>query len=749
MIPGTIAGITAIMSFFEELKRRNVFRMAVLYVVATWLLLQVTDVLSSLLNLPRWAGSLVVMLLVLGFPIMLMVSWVYEMTPDGLRREKEIDHSEAVSSETGRKINTLIIVLLVLAIAAVALDRLLPEAATIVDAPMSEPVAAVVEDSPLDRSIAVLPFANRSAREEDRFFVDGIHDDILTQLAHIDSLTVISRTSVEKFRGTTQSMKEIGDVLGVTNILEGGVQRAGDRVRINMQLIDAETDSHLWAEIYDRELTTANIFGIQSEISTAIADALKATLSREEQDRLEAVPTENLAALEAYFLGKQSMAIPTGESLKDAVRYFEQAIDLDPEFALAYLSIAESYFSQTDNGNLSPQEVHTLEGPFIDKALALDGQLAGAFSALGRHLLYEGDSVGAETAYRRSLELGTNDARTHHQYSLFLRLYGKYEDGLRYIQKAAQLDPLSPVIQTNIGTVLFALGRPEEAIVQMKKTIEMDSAYAVGYWSIGGVYWTEFGQFDEAMAWFMQGLERNPGNTKITAWIGLLYLDLGDEAEAERWITAALDSARNDSFSLWAQEMLLLYQGEDSKARESAKKVLQKDPGWKFSLANLGMQDMLAGNADDARSRYEEQFPDLLDDDNPQIDRSNVDAAINLGAIMASLGQSPRAQLLLDKSLDYAESTSMPRLHWYPIAYGIPQQVQIFAMQGETEKALQALRQAVDRGWRAFWWYWLQHDPKLDSIRDEPEFQAIVREIKADMTAQLLRVRAIEASGEL
>lgn len=735
------------MSFFEELRRRNVIRMAALYIIVAWLSLQVTDVLSSLLTLPDWAGSLVVMLLVLGFPLILMVSWVYEMTPEGLRRETDVDRSQSISDETGRKINILIIVLLVLAIAAVALDRLLPETAAVADALITEPVDAAAEEPAPDRSVAVLPFANRSARAEDRFFVDGIHDDILTQLAHIGSLTVISRTSVEKFRGTTQSIKEIGDALNVRHILEGGVQRAGDRVRINMQLIDVATDNHLWAETYDRELTTANIFGIQSEISTAIAEALKAILSLEERDKLNAVPTENMAALEAYFLGKQSMANKTGESLTDAARYFEQAIDLDPGFALAYVGQADSFLAQTDNGNLSPQDAHTLAGPLIDKALELDDQLAGAFSALGQHLMYAGDSVGAETAYQRSLELGTNSASTHHQYSMFLRLYGQYEEGLRHIQEAAQLDPLSPVIQTNIGTVLFALGRPEEAIVQFKKTIEMDTAYPPPYWSIGGVYWTEYGQLAEALSWFKQSLDRNPGNTKITAWIGLLYLDLGDEAEAERWISAALDRTPDDSFSIWAREMLLLYQGESLKARGYAHKVLRQDSGWALSLANLANQDVLAGFAADASARYGEQFPELLDDENPQINRSNVDAAINLGLIMTELEQPARAKLLLDRSLEYAESTSMPKLHWYPIAYGIPQQVQIYALQGETEKALQALRQAVDRGWRALWWYWLEHDPKLQSLRDEPEFQTIVREIKADMAAQLARVRALETGG--
>jgi len=740
------------MSFFEELKRRNVFRMAVLYLVAAWLLLQITDVLSSVLRLPDWSGSFVFMLLALGFPLMLMVSWVYEMTPDGIKRDKDVDHSEPFSIETARKINTLTIVLLVMAIVTVGLDRLLPETTTIVDAPTTEPADKVTVESSAtdlapDRSIAVLPFANRSAREEDRFFVDGIHDDILTQLANIGSLTVISRTSVEKFRNTTLSMEEIGDVLGVKNILEGGVQRAGDRVRINMQLIDVMTDDHLWAATYDRELTSANIFGIQSEISTAIAEALRAALSPEEQDKLKAVPTENLAALEAYFLGKQSMAKRTGEALADAVEHFARAVELDPEFALAYVGQADSYIAQADNGNLSPKEVFDFAKPFIDEALELDDQSAEAFAALGSILLDIGDYDTAETAFQRALELGPNYATGHHRYSLFLRSSGRYDEGLTHIQKAVQLDPLSSVIRTNVGTVLSALGQPEEAISQFKRAIELNPEFPAAYWSIGGIYWTHYGQLDEALSWFKQGLDRNPGNTKAMVWLGLLHLDLGDKAEAERLINEAIERAPDDSFSIWAKEMLLLSQGENSEARKYANRVLQQDPVWALSLANLRSQGVATGTAADARSRYEDLFPNLLGDDNPRIDRSNVDAAINLGAILASLGDLERAQLLLDKSLEYAESTTMPRLHWYPIAYGIPQQVQIYALQGETGKALQALRQAVDSGWRALWWYWLEHDPKLDSIRDEAEFLAIVAEIEADMAAQLTRVRAMETSG--
>jgi len=704
----------------------------------------VTDVLASLLPLPKWAGSLVVLLLVLGFPITLIASWVYEMTPEGLKLEKDVNRSQSVSHETGRKINTLIIVLLVVAIAVVAVDRLLPETATVTDAPIVDPESTAAENQAPDRSVAVLPFANRSAREGDSFFVDGIHDDILTQLARIDSLTVISRTSVEKFRDTTQSMKEIGDVLGVKNILEGGVQRAGDRVRINVQLIDVSTDDSLWAQTYDRALTTANIFGIQSEISTAIAEALRATLSPEEQDRLKGVPTQNLAALEAYFLGKQSLAKRTGAALADAVDYFEKAIELDPDFALAYVGQATSYELQTDNGNLSPNDAVALAQPLLDRALELDDQSAEAYAALGSSLMKKTDRDAAEAAFRRALDLSPNYASAHHWYSLFLRTYGQYDAGLTHIQQAIQFDPLSSVLWANLGTVLFELDRPEESIAAYKKITEMDAAFPSSYWSIAGIYWTGFGQLDEALIWFKKGLERNPGNAKITAWIGLLYLDLGDEAEAERWVSAALEHAPDGDFSLWSKEMLLLFQGERTRAREYAKKVLEQHPAWAPSLANLGNQDLLAGFAADASTRYENRFQNLFDDDEPKIDRFNVDAAINLGLIMTHLERPARAQLLLERSLDYADSTSMPRSHWYTIAYGIPWQVQIYALQGQTERALNELRQAVDNGWRGLWWYWLEHDPKLESIRHEPEFQAMVAEIKADMAAQLARVRAIE-----
>jgi len=723
-----------------ELKRRNVVRVAIAYAVVAWFLIEITATTFPILKLPDWSVTFVTALLLIGFPLALFFAWAYELTPEGLKKEKDVDRAQSITHITGRKLDFVIIGVMAIAIAYFLVDKFVwvgEEPATTV---------AVSEERP---SVAVLPFANRSANEEDVFFVDGIHDDLLSHISRIGSIKIISRTSVLQYRDTTKTIPQIGKELGVTTVLEGGVQRAGEQVRINVQLIDAQTDEHLWSEIYDRQLSAANIFTIQSEIATAITEALQAALSPEEQDRLKAVPTEDLAALEAYFLGKQSMAKRTGAALADAVDYFKKAIELDPGFALAYVGQAVSYALQTDNGDLPPMEAFAFAEPLINKALELDGQSGEAYATRGLVLTIERDHDAAEAAFRHALDLSPNYVSAHHWYSVLLRLYGNYDAGLKQINDAIQLDPLSSVLQTNLGTVLLELGRPEEAIAQFKRNIEMDADFPPSYWSIGGIYWTHFGQLDQALAWFKQGLERNPGNASITAWIGLLYLDLGDEAEAEHWINMTLELVPDGVFSNWAKEMLLLYQGKSTQAREYASKVLRQNPGWALSLSDLRDQDLLAGLAADASARYEKQFPMLFDDDDLKIDRSNVEAAINVGLIMTSLGQSARAQLLLDTSLDYAESTSIPRLHWYAIAYGIPQQVQIYALQGKTEKALEALRQAIDNGWRGLWWYWLEHNQNLDSIRDEPEFQAMVEEIKADMAAQLEHVRAMEASGEL
>jgi len=352
------------MSLIAELKRRNVFRVGVAYAIVAWLLIEVASVIFPGLHLPDWTLTFLIIVILAGFPLALIVAWAFEMTPEGLKREAEVDRTESVRHSTGRKLDFAIIGLLAVAVVYFAVDKFVLEQPEFT----SESVAR-------EKSIAVLPFANRSANEADAFFVDGMHDDILTHVSKIRSLKVISRTSVMDYRDTTKNLKTIGRELGVATVLEGGVQRSGNHVRINVQLIDAETDDHLWADIYDRELTAENLFAIQTEIATAIADALRATLSTEEQGRISAIPTENLQAYEAHLMGKQQLERRTTGAYAQAVDYFQRAIRLDPAFALAYVGLAEAYILQSFYSSLPPAETLAKARAAVEQALKLNDQL--------------------------------------------------------------------------------------------------------------------------------------------------------------------------------------------------------------------------------------------------------------------------------------------------------------------------------------------------------------------------------------
>ena len=591
-------------------------------------------------------------------------------------------------------------------------------------------------------SIAVLPFVNRSAREEDAFFVDGLHDDLLTHISKIGSIKTISRTSVMQYRNTSKTIPQIARELGVATIMEGGVQRAGDTIRINVQLIDAATDEHLWAQTYDRQLTAANIFAIQSEIATAIADALRATLSLDEQQQLAIVPTTSLPALEAYFLGRQRMATRVTDDLAEAVDLFQRAIELDSDFALAYVGLADTYTLQIGYTSLPRDEMNTKSELAINKALALDDRLGEAYASLG--LLKMGiDPQGAEVAFKRALELNPNYASARQWYRILLSNAGRLEEALAHIKIAVALDPLSAVMNHNLARSYVELGRYDEAMAQHKKNSEMNPEYPGAYEGIGTLYRRVYGQLDKAVPWYEKMVALDPHNSISLVRLGMLFLDLGDFDQAEHWISRSRELAPDGIFTNLAMAILHVYRGEDDQAAEYANRVPHDDPR-NDVLAYLRDRDMQAGRYAEARVRYATTFPELLAVNEPEINGLNYRAAINLALILSATGEQERADLLLGRSLVYIATIQRLGLDGSGIS-----DVQIYTLQGQTAKALTALRQAVDEGWRILWWYYLKLDKNLDSIRDEPEFQAMVKEIEADMAEQLARVHERQANDEL
>ncbi|MEE9253773.1 MAG: tetratricopeptide repeat protein [Pseudomonadales bacterium] len=443
-------------SFWRELKRRNVVRVATAYAVVAWLVIEVASVVLPIFEAPDWILQVLTFLVILGFPLALVFAWAFELTPEGLKWDKDVDRSESTAKKSGRRLNFITIAVLAVAVTFLALDKFV----WVDDETTTERVG---EDK---KSVAVLPFENMSRDASNEPFTIGIHDDLLTHLSKIASLKTISRTSVLQYRNTTKTIPQIASELGVATILEGGVQRVGGRVRINVQLIDAAKDEHLWSDTYDRRLTAANIFAIQSEIATAIAEALRATLSQEEQQRLESAPTQNLAAVETYFLGKQLLEKRTRESLSAAVEYFEQVIELDPNFALAHSGLADAYmllpeYSATMGWKVAQEKSEAA----ANRALALDPDLPEALSSMGwNRLIHYYDWREAEALLRRALQVQSNNTNALHWLSHVLSWQGQHAEAIQWARRAVEVDPLSTLMEMNLSYILMDSGDFDPAI---------------------------------------------------------------------------------------------------------------------------------------------------------------------------------------------------------------------------------------------------------------------------------------------
>jgi TolB-like protein len=464
------------LSIYSELKRRNVFRVAAGYAVLAWLLMQIADVLMDTIGLPDIWGKAVLGLLLIGFLPALIFSWVYEMTPEGIKRENEISADSSITSHTAKKLNIVIIALMVIAIGVFAIDRF-------TGAPVSTP-APVANTAPALNAIpvvAVLPLQALSTDDEGIFLASGLHDDLLTRLARLQAYKVISRTSVMEYAGTTKNLRDIGAELGANVILEGGLQAIGGNVRINAQLIDAITDEHLWAQTYDRELTTANLFDVQADIAGAIAEALHATLSPKEIEQLGGVPTENLQAYEAFLRGNELTELLTMPAIRGAITAFGQAVELDPGFGEAWagltLSLIRRYWEEGAEDGASPNEALVAEARHaLERAQQLDPGSASTYEAES-YFHYYGfrDYSTALIALGRAEAIAPNDPNVNSLRGYLLRRLGRLSEASDSLLRAMELDPNSSSLYRETTDTLGAAGRCDKAREVISKGIRRHS----------------------------------------------------------------------------------------------------------------------------------------------------------------------------------------------------------------------------------------------------------------------------------
>jgi TolB-like protein/Tfp pilus assembly protein PilF len=470
--------------------------------------------------------QIVILILVIGFPIALAFSWAFEITPEGIKLESEIDPNKSIARRTGRKIVAVTMALAVVAagLFVYQLVRSKSEATS----RESEAATAIT-----NKSIAVLPFDNLSDDTSNAYFTEGVEDEILTRLAKVSDLKVIARTSTQRFKSAPENLPDIARQLGVANILEGSVQKVGDQVRVNVQLINAMTNAHLWADIYDRKLT--DIFAVESDIAKSIADTLRAKLSSSAEHVFASRPTENPEAHELYLKGRYFWNRRTGTNLQKAADYFQQAIGKDSKYALAFSGLADCHVLLPAYAELgsNPRDELPKALEAARKAVELDDSLCEAHTSLARALASDLQLPAAMSEFKRAIELNPNYATAHQWFGECLQSQGHLEAALVELKRAQELDPLSLIINSVLGFAFDTVGKSDAAIAQLHKTIEIDPNFGNAHGQLGNVL-EHRGQLKEAIVEYEKCVNSVGADPIDLSDLAAAYFRDGRTAEAQQ-----------------------------------------------------------------------------------------------------------------------------------------------------------------------------------------------------------------------
>jgi len=677
------------LNLFQELKHRNVFRVAAAYAVGSWLLAQIADLVLDSTDAPEWIMQVLLLMLAFGFVIALIISWAYEITSDGIKRERDVVRDDSITHITAKKLDYITLA----AVVGVAFVYLWPRddvaTVTTVDSSATTAVTAALGA----QSIAVLPFANRSNRDEDLFFTDGIHDDLLTQLAKIGGLKVVSRTSVMEYRDTTKKIPEIAKELGVATILEGGVQRAGQRIRINAQLIDVANDQHLWAETYDREMTIDNLFDIQSEITQHIVAAVKGQISSADQSTIAKAPTESIAAYDAYLKARQTLSSSgyNVEKYQVAQPLLERALELDPDFGLAWLLLAEvhSYAAWMGYGDFPTRQVAAHAA--IDHAAAILGSDAPELLAAQGNYLYrfERDYAGAFEAQSQAAAAMPGDVALLGALGATQRRLGLFDESIASFLLAYQLDPASPdAAGLAAGTMLInrEYDRAQAFLLEVRQRHPLDTGLAA---------------IDSMLPLVMSGdtktarerLDRvrpNAGLDYVEATIELPWFERDFVAAIEVWDIPEVRTLTDvDGWGGWSELYRALAWrelGDDKRANALFEKVVSRDID--RSMAPTNMLSELAGRSW---------------------------ALALLGDFEGAIAAAEEAIRLQPYETDKLEGS-----------YPLENLCFVLALVGRRDEALAMLPMLLEVP-NGFYKWWLYLDPRWDFMRDDERFNALIR----------------------
>ncbi len=556
--------MVSVSQFINELHRRNVFRSGAAYVVIAWLLIQVSDILLETYAAPAWAMRAVVTALAIGFPVVLILAWIYEITTQGVKRTEVDSEGDSISTPAGRQIDFVIIGVLIVAVALFAADRF-----KWVD-------FGTVPSIDL-RSIAVLPLDNLSGDPEQQYFADGMTETLITELSKIAALRVISRQSVMQFKGTKLSLPEIARKLNVDAVIEGSALLIGDRVRITVQLIEAATDVHLWADNYDRDLS--DVLAIHSEVARAIAREIHIAVTPEDSARLADVREVNPEAYRLYLLGRHHHARWVPTELDKAIRYFKQAIELDPQYAKAHVALASSHMLKAFMGAMRPRDAYQMAQAEIALALEIDSNLANVHQQNASLLFYyHWDWEQAEAEFQRALSLNPtyNDSTT---YTWYLAAMDRPDEAHTSIRHALDLNPLWISAYMTASDAYYMSRQYDKAIAQIQEAVNLNLTHPFLNERLGWSY-LQKGMFQEAIGELEKAVKVSPGTSEFHWMLGHAYAVAGRTAEARNSLEYLHALAENQYVLPYAFAMIYTGLGENEIAIEWLEKAFDDRNGW-------------------------------------------------------------------------------------------------------------------------------------------------------------------------
>jgi len=741
-------------SFFQELKRRNVFRVAAAYAVVAWVLVQIGEAVFPAFDVPAAIFRGMVILLVLGFPVALIFAWAFEKTPEGIKLEKNVDRSQSITRETGRKLDRMIIVVLIVSVGVLLADKFMPGTSAPVSVAPEEVLASQQSgavsgsQSAAAKSVAVLPFADMSAAGDQEYFSDGLADSLLHALAQVRDLKVAARTSSFAFKGKNLDIREIGRQLGVSSVLEGSVQKAGNRLRVITQLIDVDDGSHLWSETFDR--TDEDIFAIQDEISAAVVKALKVSLGSDEAQRLSQRATSDIQAFDLYLLGRHEFEKRRPEALEKAVAHFQQAVMTDPDYALAYAGLADSwmFLSRQNYGDLSIQDAAGHAKPYLDRALALDANSSEVYASLGLYLdefrqAGEFPGMTAIMALEKSVQLNPANVLALTWLAIRYQGDGQYEKSANVLHRAFEMDPLNRDLLVNMSWWTTMGGDKEQGKRYLAKTMEQDPDNPENFrWASTLDYFN--GDLDSALKASLRAQELEPANRAYMLDVAGSCISLRAFDCAKAWVEQARRTAPEAEDVLRSQAELNRVQGDlDAAAALHERRLDQALAGggnWaaldvRFAALGLAEVRLQHGDYAEAAALYERVFPTLRE----KLSRNDVfNAEHFLGMAWAyrNLEQPDREQAVLEAAAHRIRAARLGgRSVWYVSFY----ESLLDAHAGDKAGAEALFRKAVDDGYPGDW------DAANRRLGELLGFSDAYREAMGQLEARLAAQRAAAA----